>query len=67
MEHGDFIFHSVGNGKSSQLTIPHICQRGRAQNHQPDTSVDVFFMETQTLPPTVTELFNFTVQGGPPQ
>ena len=29
------IFHSVGNGKSSQLTNSIIFQRGRAKNHQP--------------------------------
>ena len=60
-----FIFHSVGNGKSSQLTIPHIFQRGRAKNHQPDISVEVFFHGNSNLPPTVTELFNFTVSSAP--
>jgi len=28
-------FHSVGNGKSSQLTFTQIFQRGRWLNHQP--------------------------------
>jgi hypothetical protein len=30
-------FHSVGNGKSSQLLLTQIFQRGRVKNHQPVT------------------------------
>ena len=37
LEHGWIMtFHSVGKFWTSQLTIRHIFQRGRAKNHQPD-------------------------------
>ena len=33
----DFFFHSVGNGKLSQLTDELIFSRGVGSNHQPDS------------------------------
>ena len=38
-------FHSVGNGKSSQLTFTHIFFRGVGLNHQPDFFTNHFFRD----------------------